>query len=114
MRIRPDGHQVILSRYAHNLAGAARPACGHELLSIFVLFNPTMIRGQVSKLASSLRTFSPDSPAQRVPGSVFRTLVGHRKIRKTKACRFVFSFCGPTRIRTPVNGFGNRHSTTEL
>jgi hypothetical protein len=29
-------------------------------------------RGQVSKLASSLRTFSPDSHTQRVPCSVFR------------------------------------------
>src|SRR3989344_6228334 len=105
MRIRPDGHQVILSRYAHNLAGAARPACGHELLSIFVLFNPTMIRGQVSKLASSLRTFSPDSPAQRVPGSVFRILVGPPQNRKNKKLRFWFFFFGPTGGRTPGNGF---------
>src|SRR3989338_11110422 len=92
MRIRPDGHQVILSRYAHNLAGAARPACGHELLSIFVLFNPTMIRGQVSKLASSLRTFSPDSPAQRVPGSVFRILLGHPQKKKKKKKKIFFFF----------------------
>src|SRR3990167_11432662 len=102
MRIRPDGHQVILSRYAHNLAGAARPACGHELLSIFVLFNPTMIRGQVSKLASSLRTFSPDSPAQRVPGSVFRILVGPRQKKKKKKKNFCFFFFLFSRGRAPA------------
>src|SRR3989338_8783766 len=74
-RVRPEKFVLTVTKL---YCFARQRRFGQESLSIFVRFAPNL-----------LSVHDPDSPAQRVPGSVFRIFSG-----RTTAKSAILSYCG--------------------